>query len=689
MKIRFAFLMLTTLALLTGCRVPFAPVPATETPTITPTRTLRPTETPTITLTPYPTRTRPPTETPTSSRTPKSTGTKTPILPTATSIYPVGYGTPLPDAGFVEISTGNVAKLTPVFQLVQHNIWMTTTSRDGKLLFVATNNGLFVYDKLGQEVAHWANILLPGLPCEACLSVNTDGSRFAIMIHKDGKWSVQVYSVIENNPVLLLEKPVEGPFLGVSNEASVALSPDGLLLGYGTTTGTLLLIDMNSSKTLLTNKDGNTSAIFSPDGSYFMIRHGRQLLIWKTPTWRNPINLQLPSDDSTFTFSADGQRMAVAETDKIIAYRLDTLRPSQEIAISTPKDVTRKWQITFLDANILSGYATRWNSDHSQATIDVGQWNVGTGETIQLGSHDTDAPDGLSALWGVNLPAIPPLPGKLPLQSEYAAFRFVEQNRLLVNSEHSVCWLALADGDTDCYNDPLYRLLSSDTQVYREYRYATTTILENWGRRRVAQLQQPYPFIAVGWNGDMKFVNVKDTTTDLYRGPTTDLVNSFPGTMFNFAESPTMTILSLTQPSSGAILTMWNKASNQTMYLKNLDFVLKPLTIDPDNNVYFLQDNVAGGGVVMKMIKYPSEVISNLAFLPLPLPPTSISRSNSGYFALGTKDGSVTIVSPNGLELVSFQASYTPISGVAFTPDGRYLAVMSDDGIRVFAVMPG
>ena len=687
MKIRFVFLMLTTLALLTGCRVPFAPVPATETPTITPTRTRRPTETPTITPTPFPTRTRLPSETPTASRTPKPT-TAVVVVPTATSIYPVGYGTPLPDPGFVEITTANVAKLTPVFELVQHTIWMTTTSRDGKLLFVATNYGIFVYDKLGQEVAHWADILLPGLPCEACLSVNTDGSRFAVMTHKDGKWSAQVYNVLENNPVLLLEKPVEAPFLGVSNEASIALSPDGLLLGYGTTTGTLLLIDMNSSETLLANNDGNTSAIFSPDGTYFMIRHGRQLLIWKTPIWQNPINLQLPSDDATYTFSADSQRMAVAETDKITAYRLDTLRPSREIAISTPKDLRRNWQITFLDANILSGYAIRWNSDHSLATIDVGQWNLDTGETIQLGSHDTDAPDGLSALWGVNLPALPPLPGDLPISTEYQAFRFVQQNKLLVNSLHSVCWLTLADGDTECLNDPDNRLLSSNAQAYREYHYEHTTVLETWGRSRAAELGQPYPFIAITNNGDSKFVNVKDTTTDLYRGPTTDLVHSFAGTMLNFAENDQTLILSLTQKSSGMTLTMWNRNSLNVLYVKNVDFLLKPLAIDPYSNVYFLQENVARDGVILKTIKFPSEKLVDLAFLPLPLLPTSMSISINGYFALGTRDGSVTIVSPSGLELVSFQASYTPISEVAFTPDGHYLAVASDDGIRVFAVMP-
>lgn len=685
MKIRHIFLTLTLLGLLSGCRVPFAPVTPTPIPTASFTATPRPSETPTITLTPFPSRTRRPTETSTASRTPRSTGT---ISPTPTSIYPIHHGTPLPDGGFAHITTANADKLTLVYQLVRENIWSTTTSRDGKLLFVATNRGIYVYDRQGLEVAHWSDIQLPGRACEGCISVNTDGSRFAIMTHKDAKWLARVYNVFENTATLLLEKPIEVAFQGIPNEVSVALSPDGLLLAYGTAEGNTLLIDMNSNQVLLTNGGGTTSAVFSPDGRYFMIRHGIQLLVWKTPTWRNPTNLQLPSSDATYTFSADGKRLAIAQTDKITAYDLDTLRPNREISISTPADLKRDWQIVFLDENILSGYTTRWNSDHTKATIDVGQWNLATGETIQFGTHETDSPDGLAALWGVNLPALAPFPTDIPLASEYDKFGFVDQNKLLINSAHSACWLTLAFGTQECFNDPKNRILASNTQAYREFRSDRITNLLDWGGYPIAQLDQPYPFIILDSDADTRFVNVKDITTDLYRGKNNRLENSFPGILLNVAENAERMALTLKLKSSGMTITMWGIASQQSIYLKNVDFILKPLLIDNLNNVYFLQQNIGSQGVVLKTIPATNEKITDLAVLPIPLPPTSMTRSDAGVFALGTKDGSVTIVSPNGLELRSFQAAYTPISGVAFTLDGHYLAVMSDDGLRVFAVMP-
>lgn len=682
MKIQHAFLAFIFLGLLSACRVPFAPPPATPTPEPSASVTPPPSLTPRVSVTTAPTHTPGPTETATLTRTPKPSAT---VGPTATSIYPVGLGTTLPNPGFVEITTDNVAKLTAIAQIVQPAIWQSAISRDGKQLFVATNSGVSVYDRQGAQLFYWTNVRLPSEPCEGCMSINTDGSRFAVMTHRDGKWLAQVYNVFDNNANLLLEKPIDSTFQGIPNEVSVALSPDGLMLAYGTSDGTTLLTDLNSSQTLLSNPGGSTSVVFSPDGAYFVIRHARQLLLWKTPNWKNPTILQLPTEDATYAFSADSKRLAIAQTDKITAYRLDTLTANREIFIKTPKDVKRKWQIAFVDQNILSGYATRWNTDHTKANVDVGQWNLDTGETLQFGSHETNAPDGLSALWGGNIPTTPPIAGPVPIATQYITFRFIDEDQMLINSLHSACWIKLFSGENTCYNDDRVRVFSSETQAFREIRTDRLTALQDWQGRIVSKMDQPYPILAVMIGGNYRLVNVKDATTDLYSGQNS-LTNSFPGSLINFADNTNEIFLSLKQKNSGMVLTMFDINNQKTLYLRNVDFVLKALALTKTNEVYFTQANLTGqSGVNLKKVDTNGFII-DVAVVPLPLIPDVMAISNKGTFAFGMKDGTVSIVSSNGLQLASFQATYTPIRGIALSADGRFVAVASDDGIRIFAV---
>jgi WD40 repeat protein len=684
MKIRHAFFVIVFLALLSGCKsvalniVPTATITPTSLWTAKPTRTVTPSRTPTITKTPSPSRTPQNTLMPTPSITPK---------PTPTSPYPVGPKTPLPPGDFPAISTENVSKLAPVFKIIKQSIWQSAVSRDGKKLFVAANNGLFVYDRQGQQLSYWPSLILPSLPCETCLSINTDGSRFALATHRNGKWFAQVYNVYENSANLLLEKPIDVPVQGIVNEARVAISPDGLLLAYGAGGSDTLLIDMNSSQTLLTNKGGADSAAFSPNGAYLAIRRGRQMLFWKTPVWKNPASLQLPADDSAYAFSPDGKLFAVTMPDKVRAYALDTLKPSREITIPTPKNLNRAWQIAFLDEKTLAGYDIRWDADHAKATVDIAQWNLDTGATLQMSTNESASPpDALSALWGVNVP-LAAVPGPVAL-GQYSAFRFVDPDQLLVNSLHSACWLKLSSGEATCFDDPKFTVLSSQTDAYREIQQQQTTLLQNWNGGSLFKLPQPYPILGMNWTAQYFIVNVKDITTDIYLSGRTLPLGSFPGTLLASAENDDRLVYSTQGKSAGAAITMLNKKNLETTYQKKVDFILKPLAIGGDNRVYFVQRDVGQQKFALKAISGITAAITNVGLLSLPAEPETMSISMAGVFAFGLRDGSVAIVSADGLQVASFQAVYTPISAISITPDGRYLAVASDDGIRVFAVMP-
>ncbi|MGC1377199.1 MAG: hypothetical protein WA821_13295 [Anaerolineales bacterium] len=684
MKIRHAFLVIALLTLLSACKsvalniVPTATITSTSLWTAMPTRTPTPSRTPKITYTPSP------------SRTPKNTLMPTPSItskPTPTSPYPIGPKTPLPSGNFQAITIQNVSQLAPVFQIVKQSVWQSAVSRDGKKIFVAANNGLFVYDRQGQQLSYWPSLILPSLPCETCLSINADGSRFALATHKDGKWLAQVYNVYENNANLLLEKPIDAPVQGIVNEARVAISPDGLMLAYGAGDGDTLLIDMNSSQTLLTHKGGADAAIFSPNGAYFVVRRAREMLFWKIPVWKNPASLQLPADNSAYAFSPDGKLLAVTMSDKVRAYALDTLKPSREIIIPTPKNLNRAWQIAFLDEKTLAGYDIRWDLDHVRATIDVAQWDLATGATLQMSTNESDAPpDALSALWGINVP-LAAVPGPVALGS-YSVFRFVDQDQLLINSLHSACWLKLSSGETACFDDPKFTVLSSQTDAYREIQQAQTTLIQSWNGTALFKLPQPYPILGMNWTAEYFVVNVKDITTDIYFKDRKPPLGSFPGALLASAENADRMVFSTQGKSAGGTITMLNKKNLEVTYQKKIDFILKPLAIGGDNRVYFVQQDVAQQKFDLKAISAINSNITNVGILSLPAEPEVMSISMAGIFAFGLRDGSVAIVSADGLQVASFQAVYTPIHAISISPDGRYLAVASDDGIRVFAVMP-
>jgi WD40 repeat protein len=694
MKIRHIFSIIIFLGLLSACRTPRLPGSAAA--TLTAETPSKPGEGPVLTVTAShtPTSSRTPTvsPTPTASITQKALPTSTASItprPTPTSPYPIGPGTPLPNPNSSEITTQNISQLVPIFKIVQQNIWQSAASRDGKQLFVATNNGVFVYDRQGQQLAYWPSIILSNLPCETCLSINSAGTRFALTTHRDGKWFVQVYNVFENEANLLLEKPMDGSVLGIVNEAHVAISPDGLLLAYGTSTSATLLIDINNNQTLLTDKGGADAAIFSPDGVYFIVRNAREMRFWKTTVWKNPTSLQLPTADSTYAFSSDGKRLAVAQSDKIRMYALDTLTIKREIVIPTTKGVTYVWKIAFLDEKTVIGYSTRWDSTHTKATVDVGQWNLDTGETLQMASSETDSPDALSALWGasISLTKVPTGPVAL---GQYSVFRFIDDDQLLINSPHNACWLKLSSGETNCFDDPKFRVLSSQTEAYREIRQTQTTLLQNWKGEKIGEVGVPYPILAVSWNTSFFLVNAKDSTTDLYFNfQVTKLPQqSFPGTLLSYTENADRMVFSVQQKPGSTIIGTFNKKSLQVPYQKKLDFVLKPLAVGSDNRVYFVQQDPGQPQVILKVIHALTFDVANVARLSLPAEPEAMSISTVGTFAFGMKDGSVAIVSSDGLQVASFQAVYTPISAISLTPDGRYLAVASEDGIRIFAVLP-
>lgn len=414
------------------------------------------------------------------------------------------------------------------------------------------------------------------------------------------------------------------------------------------------------------------------------------MLFWKTATWKNSIPLQLAEETSAYDFSPDGKLLGVASTSKVHAYTMDTLALVREIPLSTPatpKDFKRTWIVAFDNKNLLNGYNALWNSTHTKATVELAQWNLTTGETLQMASHETASPDALSTLWGGNILLTVPAPGPVALD-RYNAFRFVDNDRLLVNSDHSACWLKLASAETSCFDDPQFRVFSWQDEAYREIPLRQTTNLQDWHGKDIYKLAVPYPYLRIDRTGKYYVIDAKGSTTDVYFVAKGFPIESLPGAFLGYAENESVVVLSTIQKQGQGMISMVDKKNLSVTYQKKADFLLKPLSVDQDGRVYFLRQDVGQPGFILQMIHNSSYQIIDMSRLRLPAEPEAMDISLKGTFAIGMRDGSVAIASPDGLQFTSFQAAFTPIHNVALTPDGRYLAVASDDGIRVFAVLP-
>ena len=149
--------------LLFGFMLAFLVVSCGAIPSFSFSSTNTPLPSPTLDLTPSKTIPPPPTDVPTATITPSITPTVT-LTPTPKIYAPAGPGTPMVDMGFPLITFDSVPQLTPVFQAMKADVRTSAASGDGEKLFVSTSNGLFVFNKAGEQLAYWGNIFTFDIP---------------------------------------------------------------------------------------------------------------------------------------------------------------------------------------------------------------------------------------------------------------------------------------------------------------------------------------------------------------------------------------------------------------------------------------------------------------------------------------------------------------------------------------------
>lgn len=637
---------------------------------------------------PSPTPTLPPTATLTPI--PTATFTETPTLtpaPTRKSPFPAAPGTPMLDPGFQPITLENLPALAPIFTALESTRRHAAISADRQKLFLSTSTGLFLFNRKGEVLAHWKKVFTAEIPCESCLSVNRDGSRFAVMTRNAGKWEAQVYDVQGENLTQVFAFPAEPVFQGLRNEASIAISPDNGYLAFKAGAGTLHVINLETKLQVLGYDRQVNGVSFTPDGVNFVIHGGQELLFYETSNWAYPANnLLLPREETPFTFSPSGKRLAVALPTKMRIYAIEKMRIIREIDVLPSNAVTRQWQLDFKDDQTLNGYAIRWDTFQTNATVETGQWEVETGKTLSLETVTTSTPDALVSFWGAALP-LPTTKGDLEAgASGVQTFRFISDTMLLVNSPHVVCWFKLFTGETTCSKDADHILFATDGNIYVEVVSAKSTLLQNRSGETVFEVGA-YRFKVVNRTGEWAVIE-SGKGTNLYARGKKLPQESVKGSLQAFAENAKQIVLTTLEKENTFTLTIIDKETGNALYQKKDNFLYQPIVMTSDGTVYYLQRDLDRNQTILNYLDPVTRQINEATRISLPAEPRVMTLSVAGLLALGQEDGSVLVMTQDGGQSFTFQGATSAIEGLAFSPNGLFLAVASGEGVRVFAVLP-
>ena len=102
-----------------------------------------------------------------------------------------------------------------------------------------------------------------------------------------------------------------------------------------------------------------------------------------------------------------------------------------------------------------------------------------------------------------------------------------------------------------------------------------------------------------------------------------------------------------------------------------------------------LKRDLDKGLTILQTMAPPNYAISEVARLSFPAEIVTMTYSTQeNLLAFALTDGSVVVYSADFGASAAFQAFDGPVTALAFSPDDRFLAAGSDEGIKVFVVKP-
>lgn len=691
---------LLLLALLASCagipgtspENPAAALIEPETPTLNPdippeylTQAAEPAGVPTRTIPP------PPTDIPTETPVPTSTPTITPSItpsPTRTPrvFTPAAAGTPVIDMGFAPIELEVVPQLAPVWQAMKPVIRQAVPSGDGQKLFISTSNGLFVFGQSGEQLARWRDIFTHAIPCKNCLAVNQDGTLFVVLTRNAGRWEAQIYETQDfkwKTPRLNI--PLEASYRGRENEGLVILSPDSRFLAYAAGDSTLRVFNLQNGRQVLSSEKPLRDLQFSPDSALFAVRDGRSLLVYDTQTWGTPSSLLLPATDTPFALSPDARSLAITFSNRLRIYSVEGFKITREV--TQPGGRARQWELSFVDESTLRGVSTSWNATLTRATVITAEWDIQSGQNLRLDTIETDSLSPFPPSWEQEF-ALEDSTNDLAV-GEYNGFRYISNEMLLVSTANGVCWVRIFVGEQNCFEDAENTMFSSDTIAFKEIVKDNRTILQNWRGETILDVFGDYRVKAVDRSGEWALIDVRGAAADLYAKGRPRASESVGGAFQAFAETRTLFAYTTQQRSRTFVITVFDKTSGKTLAQKRDVFLLNPLLMNRQGALMLLKRDLDKGLTIVQVMEPPRYDIREVKRLSFQAEIVMMAYSTrEDLLAFGLSDGSVVVFSPDFELRETFQAFDSPVTALAFSPDDRFLAAASREGMKVFVVRP-
>jgi WD40 repeat protein len=619
--------------------------------------------------------------------TPSITPTITP-LPTLRSPYPVGPGTPMPDAGFPRISTNNTNWLTRVFNYSTNSRRAILVTPDEQKILLASAESLSLYAVSGELIANWPEIKMADVKCDSCLAVNHDASRFAVALREKGQWFIKVYAIDLNQLTLLSTIPAPETIDLDANPVQVALAPFDELLAYRFGKQPLTLINFASEEVILEYSGPSQSISISVGGQYLIARRERDLVYWDVYNLAAaPRTISLGSPDAAFLFSRGGEYAVVFAGSKIRFYYVFPLRLAGEVDIPQARGQQVTWQIaTESDESFIRATGLYWDAAAETYQAIQGRWEFWSRDTLSVTVSPTNQTDAFDAFWGLNFPSETSSLAVLNLE-DLRAMRFFSPDSLFVSAQETICFIRLNSAEIDCKTYEAERIHTSEGPVFREIQEDGKISLLNPVGETLFETGS-LPIYWVNRNGEFILLDNRGSTTDLYRKGQRLPVESAPGILQSVSENLTHIAFLTRQANGVSYITLVEKGTGRTIFQKRDTLLANVLEMTVDGRIYYLRETYSGETVNLWTIDPQSGEAQPLFEVEIAAPITAFTLAPNSLAAFGMQDGSILLLALDSLIYETYQALQTPVTALAFSSDGRYLAVTGRELLSVFAVLP-
>ncbi len=643
---------------------------------------------------------------PTNNETPAATYTPTAI---PTPKIPVSLGTPIPQID-TAIDIENVAQIKMIADYKRFDPSKTfiKLTQDGKLYFVATENGIKVYSTQSKEVERQYDLSMTN----PNVQVSSDGQRFAVRI---STYETVVYN-FEGRELFKVTYPEE-----CNGEGDSLLSPDGksiVVQSYSvcnseTWQQTFTVYDIDTKAVIYNN---GTSPIgdahgylqhFSPDGKYLATGIYSQIYLWKTDDWARVSDYPADSfisDDSSI-FSPDSTLIAIYGDEAITVWR-----------------VSDRQQIKTIDVCGDESYRALFSPDNEYIAVlscqKINVWKIKDGTLISEQDTLYINLDGMFLNNDGKIVQYEPKPEPGIVYAPWDIWYFINSlelsdagDSLLVkfigHSYYSFACSINSDGNSLCEkgdyfagSDGKYYLKVTDdsklTQVIPGFDGNGTPLFSfSWDGYLMDPISLDVThnlfYYQISMDGHNTTAYVMDITTGKNIA---QWENMWIDGRVNYSPDGKMAAFVLTN-SNNYRLVVFDWEQRQLIYQLDSKWVVGQLAFSPDSNylLHFMPkpgDENADFYYILdlnnrsKSTRYQYPVIEN-AFA------TATSYSSDGtMIALGYIDGTIRLFNAqNGSILHEWKANNDRMSALTFSSDMKYLASASMDGtIRIWGILP-